>query len=72
MGSELVKPDHLDRSNVRQSTPQQVITNQESLKLQYALSKRALDVGWREEADIHVIDGESWAERRCRKPPGGI
>jgi hypothetical protein len=43
MGSELVKPDHLDRKAVvyvRQSTPHQVISNQESLKLQYALDLR--------------------------------
>ena len=60
MGSELVKPDHLDRKAVvyvRQSTPHQVITNQESLKLQYALSQRARDLGWRE-ADIDVIDSD--------------
>ena len=60
MGSELVKPDHLDRKAVvyvRQSTPHQVITNQESLKLQYALSQRARDLGWRE-VDIDVIDSD--------------
>src|SRR5712664_4593318 len=60
MGSELVKPDHLDRKAVvyvRQSTPHQVIANQESLKLQYALSQRARDLGWRE-ADIDVIDSD--------------
>src|SRR6516165_5425844 len=58
MVSELVKPAHLDRRAVvyvRQSTPHQVITNQESLKLQYSLSQRARDLGWRE-ADIDVID----------------
>jgi hypothetical protein len=60
MGSELVKPDHLDRKAVvyvRQSTPHQVITNQESLKLQYGLSQRARELGWRE-ADIDVIDSD--------------
>lgn len=72
MGSELVKPDHLDRKAVvyvRQSTPHQVITNQESLKLQYALSQRARDLGWRE-ADIDVIDsdlGQSGAAAAHRK-----
>src|SRR3989442_15987206 len=72
MGSELVKPDHLDRKAVvyvRQSTPHQVITNQESLKLQYALSRRARDLGWRE-ADIEVIDsdlGQSGAAAAHRK-----
>src|SRR5712664_479685 len=60
MGSELVKPDHLERKAVvyvRQSTPHQVIANQESLKLQYAFSQRARDLGWRE-ADIDVIDSD--------------
>src|SRR5450755_1664739 len=72
MGSELVKPDHLDRKAVvyvRQSTQHQVITNQESLKLQYALSQRARELGWRE-ADIDVIDsdlGQSGAGAAHRK-----
>lgn len=60
MGSELVKPDHLNRKAVvyvRQSTPHQVITNRESLKLQYALSQSARELGWRE-ADIDVIDSD--------------
>jgi len=58
MGSELVKPHHLDRRAVvyvRQSSPQQVLSNQESLRLQYALRQRARDLGWRE-ADIEVVD----------------
>src|SRR3954465_2579414 len=58
MGSELVKPHHLGRRAViyvRQSTPHQVLTNQESLRLQYALRQRARELGWHE-ADIDVID----------------
>src|SRR5918993_3490203 len=58
MGLELVKPHHLDRRAViyvRQSTPHQVLTNQESLRLQYALRQRARELGWHE-ADIDVID----------------
>src|SRR3982750_724287 len=42
---------------VRQSTPHQVLTNQESLRLQYALRHRARELGWRE-ADIDVIDAD--------------
>ena len=60
MGSELVKPHHLDRRAVvyvRQSSPQQVLNNQESLRLQYALRQRARDLGWRE-ADIEVVDAD--------------
>ena len=40
---------------IRQSTPAQVVSNQESLRLQYALTQRARDLGWRE-ADVDVID----------------
>ena len=45
MKSELVKSAHLARKAVvyiRQSTPHQVVSNQESLQLQYALRKRHL------------------------------
>jgi hypothetical protein len=58
MSSELVKAHHLQRRAViyvRQSTHHQVLTNQESLRLQYALRQRARDLGWRE-ADIEVVD----------------
>ena len=44
MVSELVKSHHLDRRAVvyvRQSTPHQVLSNQESLRLQYDLHQRA-------------------------------
>jgi DNA invertase Pin-like site-specific DNA recombinase len=60
MKSELVKPTHLARRAVvyiRQSTPHQVVSNQESLRLQYALRERARELGWRE-ADIDVIDSD--------------
>jgi DNA invertase Pin-like site-specific DNA recombinase len=58
--SELVKPVHLTRKAVvyiRQSTPHQVVSNQESLRLQYALRQRARELGWHE-ADIDVIDAD--------------
>jgi DNA invertase Pin-like site-specific DNA recombinase len=60
MGSELVKADHLNRKAVvyiRQSTPHQVVSNQESPRLQYALCQRARELGWHE-ADIDVIDAD--------------
>lgn len=60
MKSELVKPAHLARRAVvyiRQSTAHQVVTNQESLRLQYALRQRARELGWHE-ADIDVIDSD--------------
>src|ERR671913_2405982 len=58
MTSELVTARHLGRKAViyvRQSTPQQVLGNQESLRLQYALRQRARDLGW-QDADVEVID----------------
>ena len=58
--SELVTSQHLARRAVvyiRQSTPHQVLSNQESLRLQYALQERAAALGWRRE-DIVVIDAD--------------
>jgi DNA invertase Pin-like site-specific DNA recombinase len=58
--SELVQAAHLKRRAVvyiRQSTPHQVVSNQESLRLQYALRQRARELGWHE-ADIDVIDAD--------------
>src|SRR6185436_10775358 len=58
MISELVTARHLSRKAVvyiRQSHPHQVLSNQESLRLQYALCQRACDLGWRE-ADVEVVD----------------
>jgi DNA invertase Pin-like site-specific DNA recombinase len=58
--SELLTTQHLIRKAIiyiRQSTPHQVLTNQESLKLQYALKQRALSLGWRED-DIEIIDSD--------------
>ncbi len=60
MMSELIQPTHLKRKAVvyiRQSTPHQVVSNQESLRLQYALRQRAGELGWHQ-ADIDVIDAD--------------
>src|SRR5919109_4034067 len=56
--SELLTPLHLARKAIiyiRQSSPQQLLSNQESLRLQYALRERAVSLGWRPE-DVVVID----------------
>jgi DNA invertase Pin-like site-specific DNA recombinase len=56
--SELITPRHLARKAIiyiRQSSPQQVLSNQESLRLQYALEQPAVSLGWRPE-DVVVID----------------
>jgi len=60
MRSELITDRHLARCAViyvRQSSPHQVLTNQESLRLQYDLRRRALGLGWRDE-DVEVIDAD--------------
>ncbi len=60
MRSELIDERHLARCAIiyiRQSSPHQVLTNQESLRLQYALRQRAESLGWRAE-DIDVIDAD--------------
>jgi DNA invertase Pin-like site-specific DNA recombinase len=56
--SDPIMPAHLGRRAViyiRQSSPQQVISHQESLRLQYDLRQRAVACGWPESA-IDVID----------------
>ena len=56
--SDLITPKHLERLAmiyIRQSSPQQVLSNQESLRLQYALQQRAKELGWSTDR-IEVID----------------
>jgi DNA invertase Pin-like site-specific DNA recombinase len=58
--SELVQAHHLARQAViyiRQSSPNQVLTHQESLRLQRALQQRAEQLGW-SPANIQVIDAD--------------
>jgi excisionase family DNA binding protein len=58
--SELITPLHLSRLAIiyiRQSSPHQVLTNQESRRLQYALEQRALELGWHED-QIQIIDSD--------------
>ena len=58
--SDLITPQHLTRKAaiyIRQSTPHQVLSHQESLRLQYALHERARQLGWPDEA-IDIIDDD--------------
>ena len=58
--SDIVTPTHLDRRAViyiRQSSPQQVISHQESLRLQYDLRQRAAAYGW-PDSMTDVIDSD--------------
>jgi DNA invertase Pin-like site-specific DNA recombinase len=59
--SELILPWHLARHAVvyvRQSSPHQVLTNLESQRLQYAMTKRAHELGWHDES-ILVVDDDT-------------
>ena len=54
--SEKIKSQHLQRKAIlyiRQSSPYQVLHNQESRKLQYAMEPRLRELGWQE---VEVID----------------
>jgi DNA invertase Pin-like site-specific DNA recombinase len=56
--SDLIQTQHLSRRAkiyIRQSTPNQVLTNLESQRMQYALRDRAIALGWHE-SEIDVID----------------
>jgi DNA invertase Pin-like site-specific DNA recombinase len=58
--SEMITNQHLTRKAliyIRQSSPHQAISHQESLRLQYALQQRALALGWRLE-QIQLIDAD--------------
>lgn len=58
--SPKLKSWHLDRPAVvyiRQSTPQQVLEHQESTARQYALTDRAVDLGW-SRSQVRVIDDD--------------
>lgn len=59
--SDLIQPRHLARRAViyvRQSSPNQVLVNTESQRLQYAMTQRARELGWREE-DVLIVDGDT-------------
>jgi DNA invertase Pin-like site-specific DNA recombinase len=72
--SELITLQHRQRKAliyIRQSSPHQVLTNQESLQLQYALQKRAVELGWRAE-DVEVIDVDLGITGKSAKPRAGF
>src|SRR4051794_16090463 len=72
--SELVQPHHLSRQAivyVRQSSPNQVLTHQESLRLQRALQQRAEQLGW-DPAHIHVIEADLGQSGRTAEGRSGF
>jgi DNA invertase Pin-like site-specific DNA recombinase len=59
--SDLIQPRHLARRAViyvRQSSPHQVLTNTESQRLQYAMTRRARELGWQEQ-DVLIVDDDT-------------
>src|SRR5512135_3528022 len=74
ISSDLITPAHLDRRAVvyiRQSSPQQAISHQESLRLQYDLRQRAAACGWPESA-IDVIDCDLGQTARTARGRAGF
>jgi DNA invertase Pin-like site-specific DNA recombinase len=74
ISSDLITPTHLDRRAVvylRQSSPQQVINHQESLRLQYDLRQRAIGCGWPESA-VDVIDADLGLTGRTTRGRAGF
>src|SRR3954447_11073638 len=72
--SEIITPLHLSRLAViyiRQSSPHQALTNQESTRLQYALKQRALELGWRED-QIRIIDADQGRTARTAQGRQGF
>jgi DNA invertase Pin-like site-specific DNA recombinase len=64
---------HRDRQAmiyVRQSTARQVLQNQESTKLQYALAERACQLGWRREQVVVIDDDLGRSAASARDRPG--
>ena len=72
ISSELITPPPSERRAViyiRQSSPQQVISHQESLRLQYDLRQRAVACGWPEIRD-RCHRQRTWADRPARRRDG--
>jgi DNA invertase Pin-like site-specific DNA recombinase len=70
--AEKISPQHRDRRAyvyVRQSSPQQVRHNRESLAAQYALVEHAVALGWVPER-VHLIDAGLGQSGQDRDRPG--
>jgi len=68
--SSKVQPHHLRRGAylyIRQSSPRQVSRMSRAGKRQYALRRRAVALGWRDDQIIVIDDDRASRERR---PPG--
>jgi DNA invertase Pin-like site-specific DNA recombinase len=71
--SQKLKPWHLDRAAVvyvRQSTPQQVLDHKESTARQYALSDRAVALGWARDRVTTIDDDLGKSGQSIEGRPG--
>jgi hypothetical protein len=71
--SAKVKPSHLARQAivyVRQSTAQQVLNNRESTARQYALDRRAVQLGWPAESVVIVDEDQGRSGRTAEGRTG--
>ncbi len=68
-----VKPHHLGRKAVvyvRQSTPQQILNNSESTERQYALDRRAVQLGWPAECVVVIDEDQGHSGASAQGRPG--
>ncbi len=66
-----IQLDHLQRRAyiyVRQSSPQQVLNNQESRRRQYALRERAIALGWPPQAVVIIDDDQGTSSQALERP----
>jgi hypothetical protein len=70
--SSKVRPGHLCRKAIvyiRQSTAQQILNNRESTARQYALDRRAVQLGWTPESVVIVDEDQARSGKRPRGDP---
>src|SRR5690349_14226294 len=68
-----IRPRHHDRLAVvyvRQSTPQQVVSNRESTDLQYQLRRRAVALGWADDRVLVIDDDQGTSGTSVEDRPG--
>ena len=68
-----IRPRHRDRLAivyVRQSTPQQVVSNRESTDLQYQLRQRAVTLGWADDRVLVIDDDQGISGTSVENRPG--
>lgn len=68
-----IRPRHRDRLAVvyiRQSTPQQVVSNRESTDLQYQLRQRAVTLGWADGRVLVIDDDQGISGASVENRPG--